>query len=214
MPLRVKTQIYRSSKQTSGTSKRVIVPLPIQFVEFGGNSLVVISPKKDDARREAGRVHRLVTGILPHDDMLAPKRQPGPVWCGFTSTEAHRPTLGRFHLFIDIPLLTRLYMPRLENRQMGGNNSVVECNLAKVEVASSNLVSRSISTFPLPVLTRFDPGSNLFLLTLRPLRFINTGFAANEESGPRVSLFPRVTAIEVCETFFKDCSDENLPDPG
>jgi hypothetical protein len=26
---------------------------------------------------------------------------------------------------------------------MGGNNSVVECNLAKVEVASSNLVSRS-----------------------------------------------------------------------
>ena len=25
-----------------------------------------------------------------------------------------------------------------------GNNSVVECNLAKVEVASSNLVSRSI----------------------------------------------------------------------
>jgi hypothetical protein len=27
---------------------------------------------------------------------------------------------------------------------MSGNNSVVECNLAKVEVASSNLVSRSI----------------------------------------------------------------------
>ncbi len=26
---------------------------------------------------------------------------------------------------------------------MSGNNSVVECNLAKVEVASSNLVSRS-----------------------------------------------------------------------
>ena len=28
--------------------------------------------------------------------------------------------------------------------KMSGNNSVVECNLAKVEVASSNLVSRSI----------------------------------------------------------------------
>ena len=28
-------------------------------------------------------------------------------------------------------------------RELSGNNSVVECNLAKVEVASSNLVSRS-----------------------------------------------------------------------
>lgn len=27
--------------------------------------------------------------------------------------------------------------------ELSGNNSVVECNLAKVEVASSNLVSRS-----------------------------------------------------------------------
>ena len=31
---------------------------------------------------------------------------------------------------------------------MSGNNSVVECNLAKVEVASSNLVSRSIGNRP------------------------------------------------------------------
>ena len=31
-----------------------------------------------------------------------------------------------------------------------GNNSVVECNLAKVEVASSNLVSRSIGNAPKP----------------------------------------------------------------
>ena len=30
---------------------------------------------------------------------------------------------------------------------MSGNNSVVECNLAKVEVASSNLVSRSNSDY-------------------------------------------------------------------
>jgi hypothetical protein len=30
---------------------------------------------------------------------------------------------------------------------MSGNNSVVECNLAKVEVASSNLVSRSRSDY-------------------------------------------------------------------
>ena len=29
-------------------------------------------------------------------------------------------------------------------RSQGGNNSVVECNLAKVEVAGSNPVSRSI----------------------------------------------------------------------
>ena len=44
-------------------------------------------------------------------------------------------------------LLTRfgcliIYDPVLSKTQ-GGNNSVVECNLAKVEVASSNLVSRS-----------------------------------------------------------------------
>ena len=37
--------------------------------------------------------------------------------------------------------------------KMSGNNSVVECNLAKVDVASSNLVSRSIfAKFPLAVL--------------------------------------------------------------
>ena len=30
---------------------------------------------------------------------------------------------------------------------MSGNNSVVECNLAKVDVASSNLVSRSIFSY-------------------------------------------------------------------
>ncbi len=33
------------------------------------------------------------------------------------------------------------------NFSVSGNNSVVECNLAKVEVASSNLVSRSIFSF-------------------------------------------------------------------
>ena len=32
---------------------------------------------------------------------------------------------------------------------MSGNNSVVECNLAKVEVAGSNPVSRSIEPSPL-----------------------------------------------------------------
>jgi hypothetical protein len=30
-------------------------------------------------------------------------------------------------------------------KSLGGNNSVVECNLAKVEVAGSNPVSRSIT---------------------------------------------------------------------
>jgi hypothetical protein len=32
-------------------------------------------------------------------------------------------------------------------RPLSGSNSVVECNLAKVDVASSNLVSRSIFIF-------------------------------------------------------------------
>ena len=35
---------------------------------------------------------------------------------------------------------------------MSGSNSVVECNLAKVDVASSNLVSRSIFFLTLPSL--------------------------------------------------------------
>ncbi len=42
---------------------------------------------------------------------------------------------------------------------MSGNNSVVECNLAKVEVASSNLVSRS--TY---IVQKVRQWSNLFLL--------------------------------------------------
>ena len=33
-------------------------------------------------------------------------------------------------------------------RSASGNNSVVECNLAKVEVAGSNPVSRSINEYP------------------------------------------------------------------
>ena len=42
---------------------------------------------------------------------------------------------------------------------MSGNNSVVECNLAKVDVASSNLVSRSIYK-----VQKVRHKSNLFLL--------------------------------------------------
>ncbi len=42
--------------------------------------------------------------------------------------------------FVDNNLLN-LYMC---NFKLSGNNSVVECNLAKVEVAGSNPVSRSI----------------------------------------------------------------------
>ena len=34
-------------------------------------------------------------------------------------------------------------------RTVSGNNSVVECNLAKVEVAGSNPVSRSINEYQL-----------------------------------------------------------------
>ena len=41
---------------------------------------------------------------------------------------------------------------------MSGNNSVVECNLAKVDVASSNLVSRSIK------FSRFGRCSSLFFV--------------------------------------------------
>ena len=41
---------------------------------------------------------------------------------------------------------------------MSGNNSVVECDLAKVEVAGSNPVSRSTLT------TRFQSLSNIFKL--------------------------------------------------
>gem|GEM_PF-6165796 len=41
-----------------------------------------------------------------------------------------------FRLCINTAVLT-------QKNRLSGNNSVVECNLAKVEVASSNLVSRS-----------------------------------------------------------------------
>jgi hypothetical protein len=47
---------------------------------------------------------------------------------------------------------------------MSGNNSVVECNLAKVEVASSNLVSRSSIALLSPVLNLSLPIN----LTLQP----------------------------------------------
>ena len=44
---------------------------------------------------------------------------------------------------------------------VSGNNSVVECNLAKVEVASSTLVSRSILLFFFVVRCSFPPISQL-----------------------------------------------------
>ncbi len=55
-----------------------------------------------------------------------------------------------------------------------GNNSVVECNLAKVEVASSNLVSRSIE------FSRFGPGSDLF--SLSSFLFFLTGLRLENEN--------------------------------
>ncbi len=57
----------------------------------------------------------------------------------------------------------------------GGSNSVVECNLAKVEVASSNLVSRSI--FPaIPLLK--SKGSFFALPQIPSLNHIQTGVKA------------------------------------
>ena len=41
-----------------------------------------------------------------------------------------------------------MFLPHPRKRALSGNNSVVECDLAKVEVAGSNPVSRS----------RIDPG--------------------------------------------------------
>jgi hypothetical protein len=51
--------------------------------------------------------------------------------------------LGKdFGFFID-SVFKNLYFSAVLTQAKSGNNSVVECNLAKVEVASSNLVSRS-----------------------------------------------------------------------
>jgi hypothetical protein len=41
--------------------------------------------------------------------------------------------------------VNRLFFDRHKKLTKSGNNSAVECNLAKVEVAGSNPVSRSIS---------------------------------------------------------------------
>ena len=51
-------------------------------------------------------------------------------------------------------------LPSERHAQAGGNNSVVECDLAKVEVAGSNPVSRSIfesAGSPAPRLAAFTP---------------------------------------------------------
>ncbi len=45
--------------------------------------------------------------------------------------------------FVDNNCPARYIRAFLYKKKTSGNNSVVECNLAKVEVASSNLVSRS-----------------------------------------------------------------------
>ena len=47
--------------------------------------------------------------------------------------------------FID-SIFQNLYLSAVLTQAKSGNNSVVECNLAKVEVASSTLVSRSRKT--------------------------------------------------------------------
>ena len=75
-----------------------------------------------------------------------------------------------------------VYLPETET---GGNNSVVECNLAKVEVAGSNPVSRSIpsclSSEPVPqspnsmptafaVLTSSPRGLTRFIFLMASLR--------------------------------------------
>ena len=57
-----------------------------------------------------------------------------------------------------------------------GNNSVVECNLAKVEVASSNLVSRSISHKP-----KLAAPAGIIAIVLRPRNSVVEYLLGKEE---------------------------------
>ncbi len=68
--------------------------------------------------------------------------------------------LGSIIFLIDTQLQTLYKHPSFDigkQSKTSGNNSVVECNLAKVEVASSNLVSRSTIKFK-----RFDSVRTFF----------------------------------------------------
>src|SRR6185369_5771671 len=53
------------------------------------------------------------------------------------------PTTNSINFFYQYYLLTAFRIPDKKCFPLSGNNSVVECNLAKVEVAGSNPVSRS-----------------------------------------------------------------------
>ena len=59
---------------------------------------------------------------------------------------------------------------------MSGNNSVVECNLAKVEVASSNLVSRSIGNG-----SKLAALAGIIVIVLRPRNSVVEYLLGKEE---------------------------------
>ncbi len=75
----------------------------------------------------------------------------------------------RRFMIIDLFFIFALdFLPSLfyiSNSQLSGNNSAVECNLAKVEVAGSNPVSRSIRN---PRVVLKPPFFLLFRLTKLP----------------------------------------------
>ncbi len=82
---------------------------------------------------------------------------------------------------------------------MSGNNSVVECNLAKVDVASSNLVSRSTISAAWPsgkatackaVILQFESGSRL-QYAKKPLTHRVNGFFAYWAWRSHASLAPQ-----------------------
>jgi hypothetical protein len=96
---------------------------------------------------------------------------------------------------------------------MGGNNSVVECNLAKVEVASSNLVSRSITGILCDapkVRHRLGP----FFIDTRAGSLYKYVF--DEKSAPdwRTAVVTKSTQCGLWNIFFEDMDNENPSDPG
>ena len=62
---------------------------------------------------------------------------------GSHDTRSARSATGTINFFYQYYLLTAFRIPDKKCFPSSGNNSVVECDLAKVEVAGSNPVSRS-----------------------------------------------------------------------
>jgi hypothetical protein len=75
--------------------------------------------------------------------------------------------------FSTIPLTRSTLYSRKDPFLLSGNNSVVECDLAKVEVAGSNPVSRSIFFLPL---TQFINSCLDFHLPSLSIRMLKTPY--------------------------------------